>query len=141
MAKVGCPPKYTKKFRKELLKIFEKYINDNDIPILAEFAYTNNVSRPSLYDWPEFSTLIKRCLDKKETNLEKGVFFDKLNPIMAIFSLKQLGWRDRQEVEHTGETIKVIVSNEFQPRKLEQKPEKALKKPADNIIAIKSKAD
>ena len=110
MAKVGRPPTFTGEERKELLSKFEKYIDENNIPILAEFAYMNNVTRQSMYDWQEFSTLIKRCIDKKETNLEKGVLSGKLNAAMGIFSLKQLGWRDKQEIDHTtkGESINKI---------------------------------
>ena len=36
---------------------------------------------------------------KKEANLEKGLLGNVLNPTGAVFSLKQLGWSDRQEID------------------------------------------
>lgn len=94
----------------QLFKKFEKYINDTTLPIIAEFAYTNEIDRNYLYDNAIFSTLLKRCIAKKEANLEKGALTGKLNPSMAIFSLKQIGWKDRQETEgNTTPTINITL--------------------------------
>ena len=94
----------------QLFKKFEKYINDTTLPIIAEFAYMNEVDRNYLYDNAIFSTLLKRCIAKKEANLEKGALTGKLNPSMAIFSLKQIGWKDRQETEgNTTPTINITL--------------------------------
>lgn len=106
--KVGRPPKYTKKIRKQLLIEFDEFINKETIPILAEFAYKHEVPKQTFYDWDEFSNLLKKCMAKKEANLEKGVLAGHLNSSMGIFSLKQLGWRDRTELEHTGEVKHTI---------------------------------
>lgn len=102
MAKVGRPRKFTKKKVKEIQDLFQRYIDDNDVPIIAEFAYTNGILRESLYDYPEFSTLLKMCIAKKESQLEKLTLSGKVNAPMAIFSLKQLGWSDKQETKHSG---------------------------------------
>lgn len=96
MAKVGRPPKIKETEMPELVRKFEEYIDNTEIPILAEFAYQNNVTRPWLYDQQEFSTLIKKCIDKKEVALERGTLNGTLQPTMAVFSLKQLGWKDRE---------------------------------------------
>ena len=94
----------------QLFKKFEKYINDTTLPIIAEFAYTNEIDRNYLYDNAIFSTLLKRSIAKKEANLEKGALTGKLNPSMAIFSLKQIGWKDRQEAEgNTTPTINITL--------------------------------
>ena len=45
---------------------------------------------------------IKRLLDWKEVRLERGSLTGKINNTFGIFSLKQLGWTDRQIVEHSG---------------------------------------
>lgn len=82
-----------------LLQKFEQYINETDIPIIAEFAYQNEINRQTLYDYDEFSTLIKICIDKKEAQLERKALQGEVNPTVAIFSLKQLGWKDRQEID------------------------------------------
>ena len=100
------PRSRTQKQDEQLFKKFEKYINDTTIPIIAEFAYMNDIERQYLYDNKMFSTLLKKCRAKKEANLEKGALTGKLNPSMAIFSLKQLGWKDRQETE--GNTTPII---------------------------------
>ena len=59
----------------------------------------NDIERQYLYDNQMFSTLLKKCIAKKEANLEKGALTGKLNPSMAIFSLKQIGWKDKQADE------------------------------------------
>ena len=83
----------------QLFDRFKKYIDNTTLPIIAEFAYMNEIDRNYLYDNAIFSTLLKRCIAKKEANLEKGALTGKLNPSMAIFSLKQLGWKDKQADE------------------------------------------
>ena len=88
---------------KETIKKMEEYTEEADIPILAEFAYQNNILRSQLYEYPEFADAIKRMLDKKEAQLEKLGAFNVINSTMAVFSLKQLGWTDKHEVEHSGE--------------------------------------
>ena len=94
----------------QMFKKFEKYINDTTLPIIAEFAYMNDIERQYLYDNQMFSTLLKKCIAKKEANLEKGALTGKLNPSMAIFSLKQIGWKDRQETEgNTTPTINITL--------------------------------
>lgn len=81
---------------------FSKYIEDTDIPIIAEFAYQHDVTRQSLYDYDAFSTLLKKAIAKKEAQLERLALMGQVDKTMAIFSLKQLGWSDRQQVEHSG---------------------------------------
>ncbi len=94
----------------QLFDRFKKYINDTTLPIIAEFAYMNDIERQYLYDNQMFSTLLKKCIAKKEANLEKGALTGKLNPSMAIFSLKQIGWKDRQETEgNTTPTINITL--------------------------------
>ena len=83
----------------QLFDRFKKYIDNTTLPIIAEFAYMNDIERQYLYDNEMFSTLLKKCIAKKEANLEKGALTGKLNPSMAIFSLKQIGWKDKQADE------------------------------------------
>jgi hypothetical protein len=92
----GRPPKLSDDEKGLLLKKFEIYINETDIPIIKEFAYKNEVISTNLYDWVEFSTLLKRCTDKKEAALERKALKGEINTGMAAFSLKQLGWSDQQ---------------------------------------------
>lgn len=101
----GAPPKYSQDLIDELVKKFEKYISEEDIPIVAEFAYKNGITKQLLYERPDFSTLIKICTAKKETALERGALKGELNPTMAVFSLKQMGWTDKQQVESTNHNM------------------------------------
>lgn len=100
----GRPREYD---RDALYQAFEQYISQTEIPIIAEFAYQNRVLRETLYDWPEFSTLLKECISKKEAALERKSLTGDCNVTMAIFSLKQLGWSDKQETKHSGQIVQI----------------------------------
>ena len=88
---MGRPRKYSDEQIQEIIDSFNAYIDNTDIPIVAEFAYQNKVPRQSLYDYEEFSSLVKRAIDKKEAALERKALNNEVNHTMAIFSLKQLG--------------------------------------------------
>lgn len=98
----GRPRKYTPAQVEEIRKKFQEYIDSSQMPIIAEFSYKNDVLRDDLYKYPEFFTLIKRAIGKKEAFLEAASLAGKVNTTQAIFSLKQLGWRDRQDVNFQG---------------------------------------
>ena len=107
------PVKYTKEVIENIRLDMEKYTERENIPIVAEFAYKHNVPRQTLYVFAEqdskFSDAIKRLVAKKEAQLEKLGLLNAINSSMAIFSLKQLGWRDKQEMEHFGQVgIKIV---------------------------------
>jgi len=99
---MGRPRNYTDKQVEKFLKLFEEYIKDTDIPIISEFAYLNDLPREIIYDYEEFTTLRKKAINKKEAQLEKLGLLNIVNSSMAIFSLKQLGWSDKQDIEHSG---------------------------------------
>ena len=67
---------------------------------------------------PEFSTTIKKARAKIEQHYEELI--QSSTPTGAIFALKNFGWIDRQEVEHTGENsggtnIVVVMPGEKKP--------------------------
>ena len=97
--------------RKALAAEFTKYIEQTDIPIIARFASNNDVTRELLYQWAEFLTLLKRCTDKKEAALEEMALNGLVNVSMAIFSLKQLGWTDRNESTLRGDPTAPVALN------------------------------
>ena len=100
---VGHPvTRWTPKALSDLNAKFLKYIHDTDIPIIAEFAYLNDVRRQFLYECPALADSIKKCIEKKESQLERMSLTGEVNTTQAIFSLKQLGWSDRQEIKHAG---------------------------------------
>lgn len=101
MARIGRPskPKYNIAY---MIDVIEKYIEETPLPILKECCYKNNWN----YDYvtqlqrkhPDLSLSIKKLLMKKEVVLELGMLSGKLPTAAAIFSLKQLGWSDRQDL-------------------------------------------
>ena len=112
--KVGAPKDWTDEKIQDLLVKFEKYIDETKVPIIAEFAVQNNTYRQRLYEFKQFADAIKKCTSKKEAALERGALENKLNPTMCIYSLKQLGWKDKQEFEHSGKDGKPIeTTNKF----------------------------
>lgn len=118
--KVGRPKKYNKAQVAEISEKLSNYIDKENLPILAEFAYTNDIPRQTFYDYEEFSTLVKKLFDKKEAQLEKLASFNVINNTMAVFSLKQLGWRDNKDVKiEQDEPFKIETKAERKKRVLE----------------------
>ena len=99
---VGRPRTFTDEQVAEIREKLVQYIATTEIPIVAEFAYQNDMNRQILYDYPEFSTLTKKLIAKKEAQLERKGLMNEVNSTMAIFSLKQLGWTDKQEMKIEG---------------------------------------
>ena len=89
------------------------YINDTPDPNLPEFCsmYEDNPHRDTLYEWQKdnatFRHLLKRLHDKQESFLIRA---KDVNPIMAIFRLKQpsFGYKDKTEVDVTMNDITII---------------------------------
>lgn len=119
-----------------MLSIIDEYTNNNDIPILKEVCYKNYWNSDYLLELrkksEELNWSIKRLLDKKEAQLEKLSLNKTIERTMAIFSLKQLGWKDRQEISFGDEqadeiSIKIIKSSKADEDRIE-KLEKGLLK-------------
>ena len=105
MAKAGRPKIYTDEKIAEICQLIDKYTEDTTVPIISEFCYTHDIRKQTLYAYDGFSDSIKRLIEKKEAMLEKLALAGKVNVTMAIFSLKQLGWKDKQEIAHSGEVV------------------------------------
>ena len=97
--KGGRPIEYTEEVCNKIIKQVRDYTDTTECPKIAEFCYLNDIRKQVLYSHPEFSDSIKRLIEKKEAYLEQ-FGLDKNNS-MAIFSLKQLGWKDTQSIEYT----------------------------------------
>lgn len=100
MAKTGRPPKVK---IKDLINDADDYIKNANPPILAEYAHMHNITRQYLYELAgkdkTLSDTIKKISEAKEIKLEKGALSGEYSANMAIFSLKQLGWSDKQKIE------------------------------------------
>lgn len=99
MAKRGRPPKVN---IDDLIRGADEYIEKAEPPIIAEYAHLHGITRCYLYQLAEnnsdLSNTIKKISEAKEVKLEKNALNGKYQPTMAIFSLKQLGWKDVQDV-------------------------------------------
>ena len=101
--------KYVLRDHADLLAKFLEYIEATDIPIVAEFAHQNGLHRQQLYMMTELEDAIKLCITKKECALERGALNGGVNCTLAIFSLKQIGWSDKQETTHKGDPTAPIA--------------------------------
>lgn len=99
MANRGRPPKVN---IDDLINNADSYIEEADPPILAEYAHIHGITRQYLYELAskheELSDTIKKISEAKEVKLERKALQGDYAPSMAIFSLKQLGWRDTHDV-------------------------------------------
>lgn len=96
------PKKYN---QDEMIEIIDTYTEAEDIPILKEVCQLNRWNHKYIYELADknekLSESIKMLIYKKEVSLEKLGLMGIVNSTMAIFSLKQLGWTDKQETQHT----------------------------------------
>lgn len=99
----GRPKKYSKTFIKNIARRFQEYIENTELPIIARFAADNGLYKGWFYDYDEFSNLLKEATTKKEAALQEKGFAGEINVPMAIFALKQLGWSDKVDHEHSGD--------------------------------------
>lgn len=86
-----------------IMEYANEYLKVVDIPIVCEFANAIGVVGDTLYHKadaePEVREAIKMIADAKQVVLETGALTGKLNATMAIFSLKQMGWKDRVDMD------------------------------------------
>lgn len=112
MANTGRPVGRTEKYE-NVAEMLEEYVDNAEIPVLAEFAYKNNLTREYLYTLAKTDArlfnAIKKCTTKKEAVLELGALRGEYEKTMAIFSLKQLGWSDKVEQEQDNTKVNDLV--------------------------------
>lgn len=102
----GRPPIYNT--AEELEKAIDEYfasIKDEGEPatITGLALYLGFADRQSLYDYQEkeqFSCIVKKARTMVECEYEKKL--SAQSPTGAIFALKNMGWKDKSEVENSG---------------------------------------
>ena len=86
-----------------IMEYANEYLMAVDIPIITEFANAIGAASSTLYtaadNNPEVREAIRMLSDEKQAILEEGALTGKLNATMAIFSLKQMGWKDRVDMD------------------------------------------
>jgi len=97
----------------DMIKKINEYTDEEQVPILKEVCYKNGWNYIYLFELesknPKLSESIRRLMYKKEVMLEKLGLFNVINSSIAKFSLFQLGWREKQEIEHTGNKEKPVM--------------------------------
>lgn len=98
----GRPPLF--ETPEQLRQAIDQYFDTNKLPTITGLAlYLGFCDRQSLYDYekkPEFTCMIKEARLRVESSYEQTLYTK--NPTGAIFALKNMGWRDKQETEHSG---------------------------------------
>ena len=111
-SKGGRPP--INKEVKELEKKIEEFFASEEKPTITGLALAlGYCDRQSIYDnekKPEFSGILKKARLKVENSYEKALMDKDLKPTGAIFALKNMGWKDRQEVEHQGQQVSITYN-------------------------------
>lgn len=117
MEKVQIKDKETGRIDEMDSKVWDRYPENPTITGLALFLGFD--SRSTIYEYRdkvEFSYVIKRAMLRVENEYEKAVRADKV-PTGSIFVLKNMGWSDKQEIDHTTKGDK-IQSNSIDYSKL-----------------------
>lgn len=86
-----------------LINDIREYTKNTDYPILKELCYLKHYNYDTIMkyqrDNEELMQSIKELLYKKEAFLEKNGLLGNINSTMSVFTLKQLGWRDKIEID------------------------------------------
>jgi hypothetical protein len=112
----GRPTKYRPEYCQQIVDYFDvphvvkgdDGAVANDLPTLAGFAASIDVTRQTLLQWctdhPEFSGAYQKAKDLAEAMWATNALQGRYQTAFAIFYGKNcFGYRDKQEVEHSGE--------------------------------------
>ncbi len=117
MSDTGRPPKFktAQEIQDKIDDYFEQRIeNEKPFTITGLAYHLGFESRQSIYDYEkngEFSYTIKRARLQVEKYAEDKLF--STTPTGAIFALKNHGWSDKQEIEHSGD-MSINIGKEFE---------------------------
>jgi len=139
--------KTPEELQKKIQKYFDKGVREKEViitnkrslfvsvPTITGLAlYCGFADRYSFYEYekkPEFTYTIKRAKATIERHYEQ--LLQGNNPTGAIFALKNFGWSDKQELEHT-------LKSYFYPENKEKSNadiDGELEKLADQILATR----
>jgi hypothetical protein len=97
-----------------------QYAENTPLPFKQDFAHQNKFASQRISEFckvPEFADALKRFEDIQQSKIIAQAFIKAIDVTFAIFTLKNVaGWRDRQEVEHSGEikgtAVQIIQFND-----------------------------
>lgn len=109
----GQPPIFNSP--EEMQEVADKYLLECDErkvrPTITRLCYNLGFeSRQSFYDYEkreQFSYIVKRLRLWIESGYEEAL--SNNSPTGAIFALKNMGWKDKTEVEQSGTITKQII--------------------------------
>jgi hypothetical protein len=131
----GRPPKFTElqEFQAKIDAYFAACDQTHDPYTVTGLALALDTTRETLLDYEKnnpnrakFSDTIKRAKLRVQNYAEKRLYSN--SPTGPIFALKNFGWRDKQEVDHTtgGQPFvlpaEIIAKNNLSGKPLEQRP-------------------
>lgn len=113
--KGGRPPIWTSV--PVLQKLIDNYFKSEKKPTLAGLACSLDIDRSTLYAYEKKDKFSHTLKDARRRIIEiyEELLIYHSHPVGVIFALKNTGWRDRQDIDHTtkGEKLKVgVVSYE-----------------------------
>ena len=118
----GRPPKYetVEELNDKIVEYFEKIKKEKDSPTITGLVlHCGFCDRASFYDYekkPEFTHTIKKARTTLEMVYEKYLLKGN-NTAGAIFALKNFGWTDKQQIEHTdGQSLHDATTEELEQR-------------------------
>jgi hypothetical protein len=111
-----CIPEFLKDPRTQELIITKGQpimINPNKPTITGLCMHLGFESRQSFYDYEKkelFSYTIKRARLFIENSYEQDIRNPDIKPTGSIFALKNFGWSDKKEIEHSGAAVSITVT-------------------------------
>lgn len=78
---------------------YKKPMTYSGLAYALGFAYRQSLNQYAALDDERYSLPIKRAMLRIDTDYEERLASG--SPTGAIFALKNRGWKDRQEIEHT----------------------------------------
>lgn len=101
MAEMGRPPLW--KDPADLKALVDSYFESTDRPTLSGLAVFLGTDRHTIYNYKEkdnFFHIIKEATDKVSAAYEERLIYEN-NPTGVIFALKNMGWKDKTEVDQS----------------------------------------
>jgi hypothetical protein len=93
----------------ELEKLVDDYFESTDRWTLSGLAVHIGICRKTLYNYEnkdEFLHIIKKARDRVESIYEERAIYHP-NPTGVIFALKNMGWADKTDIDHTSKGDKI----------------------------------
>lgn len=105
---IGRPTKYSKNMLTKALGYLQNYKELGDVvPTREGMADELGVTVATLYNWadehPEFFDTLARANAKQARALVSGGLSGEMQPTIVKLMLANHGYREKQEIEHSGE--------------------------------------